>query len=121
MHVHRSVISAGQSAAGLSAAARSAPCLPATREDSAALLANRTRMVLACEAARKRGAPCKLFPLGPLPDFACDFVPVNKQTLRLFMQECRTGSRGATAALQAYLNTKKAHRDGPAAPQPGAE
>ena len=78
--------------------------LPATRKDSAALLANRTRMVLACEAAHKRGAPCKLFALGPLPDFACDFVPVDTETLRLFMRECRTGSWGATALLQAYLN-----------------
>ena len=77
--------------------------LPTARDDFFALSENRNRMVLACDAAHRAGVKCSTFAHGPVAGFACDFVPVDKKCLELFLNEAQTGSHGASAALCAWL------------------
>jgi hypothetical protein len=81
--------------------------LPANNDAIAALLTNRFRMVLACNAANADGVKVHAFAFGPQPSYACDFVPVDKDCLLHFLAEVENGGWGAQPAVQAYLRANQ--------------
>jgi hypothetical protein len=81
--------------------------LPDTDNVFEELFANYARMADVC-----RGVVCaRKFPLSPGAGFATDFVPMDKETLRLALVEMRTGQHGASLDFQAFLRNSLAEAD----------
>jgi hypothetical protein len=80
--------------------------LPEDAELFGALLARRSRMVHALQNFQALGRNCLSFSYAPSSSFTAMFVPFDRETLRMALQEMEHGQHGATPEFRDFLRNR---------------